>query len=151
MVLEFHKYIQILKLRFTKGLHKPKFLSEKQKNKSRILNEVNNIGIDEVLNKKNVILVFHDSSFRDPPKKIVKKIRKEIIQNMQELLEEDGIGYLCIPRNIPIKGKYSGFERRPQNYVILSLHSIYKDKHIEIYELKNNSTYIDSTYNIGEN
>jgi len=82
---------------------------------------------------------------------VSKKIRKEIIQNMQELLEEDGIGYLCVPRNIPIKGKYSGFERRPQNYVILSLHSIYKDKHIEIYELKNNSTYIDSTYNIGEN
>ncbi len=79
MVLEFHKYIQILKLRFTKGLHKPRFLSEKQKNKARILNEVTNLGIDEVLNKKNVILVFHDSSFREPPKKIVKKIGKEIV------------------------------------------------------------------------
>ncbi len=79
MVLEFHKYIQILKLRFTKGLHKPRFLSEKQKNKARVINEANNIGIDEVLNKKNAILVFHDSTFREPPKKIVKKIGKEIV------------------------------------------------------------------------
>ena len=79
MVLEIYKFIQKLKLSFTKGLHKPKFLSEKQKNKLRILNEANNIGISEVLNKKNVILVFHDSSFRDPPKKITKKIGKEIV------------------------------------------------------------------------
>ena len=82
---------------------------------------------------------------------VSKKIRIEIIQNIQELLEDDGISYLCVPRNIPIKGKYSGFERKPQNYVILSLNSIYKDKNIEIYELKKDSSYVDSTYNIGEN
>jgi hypothetical protein len=79
MVLELHKYIQVLKLRFTKGLHKPRSLSEKQKNKIRSLNEPKNIGIDEVLNKKNVILVFHDSLFRDPPERITKKIGKEIV------------------------------------------------------------------------
>ncbi|MBT3691449.1 hypothetical protein HOG16_04370 [Candidatus Woesearchaeota archaeon] len=79
MVLEIHKFIQILKLRFTKGLFKPIFLTEKQKNKIRPLNELNNIGIKEVLNKKNVILVFHDSSFRKPTKKITKKVGKEII------------------------------------------------------------------------
>ena len=78
------------------------------------------------------------------------KIRKEIISNIQSLLEEDGIGYLCVPRNVPIKGKYSGFERRPQNYVILSFNSIYKDKKIEIYELKKDITYEDTTFNIGE-
>jgi len=78
------------------------------------------------------------------------KIRKEIITNMQELLEPNGIGYLVYPRNVPLKGKYSIFERRPQNYVILILNSIYKDKHLEIYELKKDSIYMDKTFNIGE-
>ena len=78
------------------------------------------------------------------------KIRKEIITNMQELLEPNGIGYLVYPRNVPLKGKYSNFERRPQNYVILILNSIYKDKHLEIYELKKDSIYMDKTFNIGE-
>lgn len=82
---------------------------------------------------------------------VSKKIRKEIITNIQELLVKDGIAYLCVPRNIPVKGKYSGFERRPQNYVILSLDSIYNDKNLEIYELKKNSIYEDKTFNIGEN
>ena len=81
---------------------------------------------------------------------VSKKIRKEIITNIQDLLKEDGKAYLCVPRNIPIKGKYSGFERRPQNYVILSLKSIYNDKDIEIYELEKNSSYTDKTFNIGE-
>ena len=78
------------------------------------------------------------------------KIREEIITNIQELLEPNGIAYLVCPRNIPIKGKYSNFQRRPQNYVILTLNSIYKDKNLEIYELKKDSKYIDKTSNIGE-
>ena len=78
------------------------------------------------------------------------RIREEIINNIKELLEDNGIAYLCVPRNIPIKGKYSNFERRPQNYVILSLKSLYKDKKIEIYELKKDSLYKDNTFNIGE-
>lgn len=79
------------------------------------------------------------------------KIRLEIIKNIQELLKPNGKAYLVAPRNIPIKGKFSNFERRPQNYVILSLNSIYKDKNLEIYQLNKNDTFIDSTFNIGEN
>ena len=78
------------------------------------------------------------------------KIRKEIIENIQSLLKDNGIAYLCVPRNIPISGKYSNFERRPQNYVILTLNSIFKDKKIEIYELNKNSIFKDETFNIGE-
>lgn len=78
------------------------------------------------------------------------KIRKEIITNIQNLLENDGTAYLCCPRNIPVQGKYSNFQRRPQNYVILSLDSIYKDKNLEIYKLDKNSVYKDTTFNIGE-
>lgn len=79
------------------------------------------------------------------------KIRKEIINNIQNLLNDNGIAYLVAPRNIPVKGKLSGYERRPQNYVILSLPSIYKDKNLEIYKLCKNDNYNDSTFNVGEN
>ncbi len=79
MVLAINKFIQILKLRFIKGLHSPTPLKNKEINKIRKLNEPNNIGVEEVLNKKNIILVFHDSKFRKPQKKIVKKIDKEVI------------------------------------------------------------------------
>ena len=81
---------------------------------------------------------------------VSKKIRNEIISNIQELLNDDGIAYLCVPRNVPKKGKYSGFERRPQNYVVLSLKSIYNDKNIEIYKLNKKSSFSDETINIGE-
>lgn len=78
------------------------------------------------------------------------RIREEIIKNIQELLNDDGKAYLCVPRNIPIEGKFSNFQRRPQNYVILSLNSIYNDKKVEIYELEKNSIIEDNTFNIGE-
>ena len=78
------------------------------------------------------------------------KIRKEVINNIQDLLNNNGIAYLVAPRNIPVKGKLSGYERRPQNYVILSLPSIYKDKNLEIYKLVKDCEYVDSTFNVGE-
>ena len=81
---------------------------------------------------------------------VSKKIRLEIITNIQELLNDTGIAYLCVPRNVPIKGKYSGFERRPQNYVVLTLNTVYTDKSIQIYELHKHSVYDDKTINIGE-
>ncbi len=78
------------------------------------------------------------------------KIRKQIIENIKDLLKDDGNAYFGIPRNLPIKGKLSGYARRPQNYVILTLKSIYKDNKIEIYNLKKNSKYVDKTKNICE-
>ena len=78
------------------------------------------------------------------------KIRTEIIGNIQELLKPDGTAYLVCPRNIPVRGKYSNFERRPQNYVVLTLNTTYKDQNMEIYELKKQSVYQDKTHNIGE-
>lgn len=77
-------------------------------------------------------------------------IRSEIIDNIKNLLVDDGIAYLCVPRNLPVKGKFSGFQRRPQNYVILTLNSIYQDSDIEIYKLCKNDNYKDKTNNIGE-
>jgi hypothetical protein len=79
------------------------------------------------------------------------KIRSEIIENIQEILEPDGIGYLCVPRNLPKGGKLAGYNRRPQNYIILiGLHTVYLDDEIEIYVLTKTSTYKDKTNNISE-
>ena len=78
------------------------------------------------------------------------KIRKEIIENIKELLSDDGNAYFAIPRNLPIKGKLSGYAMRPQNYVILSLPSIYKDNKIEIYKMNKNCEFKDTTKNINE-
>ena len=39
---------------------------------------------------------------------VSKKIRQEIITNIKELLNDNGIAYLCVPRNIPIKPGESG-------------------------------------------
>ena len=81
---------------------------------------------------------------------VSKKIRNEIITNIQDLLTEDGKAYLVAPRNIPVNGKYSGYHRRPQNYVVLTLLSVYKSSKFEIYQLNKYDIYDDLTKNIGE-
>lgn len=81
---------------------------------------------------------------------VSKKIRNEIITNIQDLLTEDGKAYLVAPRNIPVNGKYSGYHRRPQNYVVLTLLSVYKSSKFEIYQLNKYDIYDDLTINIGE-
>ena len=79
------------------------------------------------------------------------QIRKEIIENIRELLRNDkSIAYLAVPRNLPLKGKFSGYARRPQNYVILTLDTIYDDRKYTIYKFMKNSKYIDKTKNLGE-
>ena len=78
------------------------------------------------------------------------KIRHQIIENIRELLNEDGFAYFAVPRNLPIKGKLSGYERRPQNFILLTLESVYLDKDIEIYKFNKISEYKDKTNNICE-
>mgnify|MGYP003333916458 CR=1 FL=1 len=78
------------------------------------------------------------------------KIRSQIIENIRDLLKEDGNAYFGIPRNLPVKGKLSGYARRPQNYIVLTLESMYKDNKIEIYKFSKNSMYKDKTKNILE-
>lgn len=76
---------------------------------------------------------------------VSKLFRIEIVESMRGLLKETGIAYIIVPRNIPIKGRYSGFHRRPQYHVVLSLDSIYKDDLFEIYLFKKDSIYVDKT------
>jgi hypothetical protein len=77
------------------------------------------------------------------------KIRGDIIDNIKNLLADNGNAYLVVPRNLPIGGKYSGYNRRPQTHVVLTLESVYKDKSLEIYRLRKNSDYKDKTINLG--
>jgi len=67
------------------------------------------------------------------------------MESIQGLLKNTGNAYIVVPRNIPIKGKYSGFNRRPQYHVVLTLDSIYKDDSFEIYLFKKDSAYVDKT------
>lgn len=71
--------------------------------------------------------------------------REEILKSMLILLSDSGKGYIIVPRNIPLRGKYSGFNRRPQYHVILTLDSVYKDTDMEIYLLKKDSVCDDKT------
>jgi len=77
---------------------------------------------------------------------VSKANREEIIESIRELLKDASISYIIVPRNISIKGKYSGYNRRPQYYVILDLESIYKDDVLEIYKFSKNDIFIDKTF-----
>ncbi len=68
---------------------------------------------------------------------VSRKVRHEIVENIQGLLTDKGVGYLVVPRNVPKNGKLSGYARRPQSYVVLSFESIYSDEKIEIYKTTN--------------
>ena len=72
-------YTILIRLNSIKGLYKPKVLEEKQISKIKKLNHSNNFGIQKVISKKYVILVFHDSKFRNPKQKIVIKRNTKII------------------------------------------------------------------------
>ena len=56
---------------------------------------------------------------------------------------------IFVPRNIPIK-KLSGYNRRPQNYAVLTLDSIFKNDEIEIYKFSKFDKFKDKTKNICE-
>lgn len=73
-----------------------------------------------------------------------KNNRTKTITKIQNLLTEEGIAYLAVPRDLPITGKL-GINHSPLNYVILTLDSIYSDPKIEIYKLTKTSKFKDKT------
>lgn len=70
--------------------------------------------------------------------------RTKAIKKIQELLAEDGTAYLAVPRDLPVTGKM-GIHHSLQNYVVLTLPSVYSDNSLEIYVLKKNSKFNDKT------
>jgi cyclopropane fatty-acyl-phospholipid synthase-like methyltransferase len=70
--------------------------------------------------------------------------RAKVLAKIQELLAPDGKAYLAVPRNIPVTGKL-GIHHSLQNYVVLTLPSIFADEELEIYSLTKGATFKDKT------
>jgi hypothetical protein len=75
------------------------------------------------------------------------KNRKQTICKIRELLTPDGNAFLIVPRNIPKIGKIA-LRKRIQNYVVLTLPSIYSDQKLEIYQMGRAEKYNDTTNEI---
>lgn len=70
--------------------------------------------------------------------------RAKALQRIGELLRDGGHAYLAVSRNIPLTGKM-GVNHSLQNYVVLTLPSVYADDRLEIYDLVKNSEFEDRT------
>src|SRR3989344_4576458 len=62
-----------------RGITQVALISAQQRKKMLLLEEKNNVGVFDVLQKKYVFLATHDASFRDPPHEIVKKEKEKVI------------------------------------------------------------------------
>lgn len=70
--------------------------------------------------------------------------RAKVFSEIKAKLKEDGKAYIAVPRDIPVTGKL-GMHHSLQNYVVLSLPSVYLDKKFEIYEMGLNSEIEDKS------
>lgn len=70
--------------------------------------------------------------------------RQRLYEQLDNLLSADGVAYISVSRKIPTNGK-AGLRKRIQNYVVLSLPSIYLDGNIEIYKLTKGQLFEDNT------
>jgi SAM-dependent methyltransferase len=73
--------------------------------------------------------------------------RQELFRSLQALLAPRGKAYLSVSRKIPTTGK-AAMRKRIQNYVLLSLPSLYRDDELEIYRLEAGSAFEDRTEEI---
>lgn len=70
--------------------------------------------------------------------------RSKVIGRIRELLTDTGRAYLAVARDLPRTGKL-GVNHSLQNYVILTLPSIYLDQHLEIYQMSKTTEFHDKT------
>jgi hypothetical protein len=70
--------------------------------------------------------------------------RAALFRAVNALLAPGGTAYISVARNIPASGK-SGPRRRIQNYVVLTLPSIFADDEEEIYRLEKDAVFEDRT------
>lgn len=75
---------------------------------------------------------------------LTRKSRQILFQDLADLLTENGKAYIAVSRNIPKVGK-AALRKRIQNYVVLTLPSIYHDDDVEIYQLRKVSEFQDLT------
>lgn len=70
--------------------------------------------------------------------------RAEVIEEVRSLLAPGGRAYFAVPRNLPRTGKL-GLHHSLQNYVVLTLTSVYADEKLETYELRRTDSFKDKT------
>ena len=70
--------------------------------------------------------------------------RAKAIEKIRGLLAADGVAYLGVARNVPVTGKM-GVHHSLQNYVVLTLPSVFADDKLEIYALRKDSAFEDKT------
>ena len=70
--------------------------------------------------------------------------RTKVIEEVRYLLADDGIAYLAVRRDLPGSGKL-GMHQSLQNYVVLTLPSIFADAKLEIYKLAKDDSFEDKT------
>ena len=70
--------------------------------------------------------------------------RTKVIERIRELLAPEGAAYFGVARNIPVTGKL-GVHHSLQNYVVLTLPSVFADEKLEIYEFRKSSDFEDRT------
>jgi len=70
--------------------------------------------------------------------------RGRVIERIRRLLAPGGHAYLGVARNVPVAGKL-GVRHSLQNYVVLTLPSVFADAQLEIYELRRDSAVEDRT------
>jgi 2-polyprenyl-3-methyl-5-hydroxy-6-metoxy-1,4-benzoquinol methylase len=70
--------------------------------------------------------------------------RARVISRVRELIAREGSAYFAVARNIPKTGKM-GVHHSLQNYVVLTLPSVFADKQLEIYQFHKDSHFEDKT------
>ena len=73
--------------------------------------------------------------------------RRELFWTIQALLAPQGKAYLSVSRKIPRAGKIA-LRKRIQNYVVLTLPSLFRGDELEIYRLEIGSDFEDRTQEI---
>lgn len=73
--------------------------------------------------------------------------RKSVLSKIHALLNENGIVWLVVPRNIPTSGKL-GARKRIQNFVVFDLPTVFVDGNFEIYQMSSDSRIVDKTNEI---
>ncbi len=70
--------------------------------------------------------------------------RTAVLAEIEAKLSEQGCAYLAVPRDIPVGGKL-GMHHSLQNYVVLTLPSVFADEQLEIYALRRGTVFEDKT------
>jgi SAM-dependent methyltransferase len=75
---------------------------------------------------------------------LTRRNREKAISQIRDLLADDGLAFLAVARDLPVTGEL-GLHHSLQNYVVLTLPSIYADDQVEIYKMDKTSKFEDKT------